>query len=206
MNNLKLTISLIVLLFPIILISQVSVSPKISGNLNHYYWNNKNIVEIEKPQSWTWGIGALARMRISRKVFGQFAFNIYPFGIEFSDEIMNSNPIDVTATTSTDLFDIKLGLDYQLYPNTLVGIGIEMEQYYNSQKILNTGSRFDEFYLNQKYFGAEVSLSHTIGKVELSADIFIGLHEGSSFLDPYLTFFSHKKLQLGLAIPIDLSK
>ena len=152
------------------------------------------------------GIGAVARMRISRKVFGQLAFNIYPFGIEFSDEIMSSSPIDVTVTTSTDLFDVKIGLDYQLYPNTLIGIGIEMEQYFNSQEIINTGRRFNRFYINQKFFGAEISVSQRIGKVELSADIFIGLHEGPTFRQLELTFFSHKKLQLGLAIPIDLSK
>ena len=55
MNNLKFSLALVAFLFPLLVLSQVSVSPKISGNFNHYYWNDKNIVEIEEPQSWTWG-------------------------------------------------------------------------------------------------------------------------------------------------------
>lgn len=206
---LKCSLLFIIFWKPVLASSQITISPKISTNLNHYYWNNKNIVSIEDPQSWTWGIGVVSRLRFNKKYFGQFAFNFYPFGIEFSDEIISSLPPDIIATTSTDIFDIKIGIDYQLYPKTLIGLGIEMEQYINSKRILNIGTG-DINYLNQKYFGAEFGIAQKIGRIELSAEIFIGLQEGGSVsslpitTNGELVFFSHKKLQLGLAIPITL--
>ena len=186
-------------------LGQVVLTPKVSANHNYYYWNSNST--IEHPQKWTWGIGAIARIPLSKKLYGQFSFNAYPFGLKVVDERSGPHLPDFIVTTYTDIFDLKFGLDYKLYPNTLLGVGIEMEQYFNSSETFTVSNLEDIAYVNQKFFGFELSLTQWIGKVELSADVFIGLHEGGIASYPQrsngkLIFYSHKKLQLGVGIPI----
>jgi len=211
-SSVKFYFILILVFLPILFFGQIIVTPKISGTHNHYYWNSEFLTTIEDPQEWTWGVGAIARIPFSKKLYGQFSFNMYPFGLKIIDERSGPHLPDFVVTTYTDIFDIKLGVDYKLYPNTLLGVGIEMEQYFNSKDSYTLSSLDDRVYVNQKFFGAEISLTQWIGKVELSADIFIGLQEGGTPSQPVglsngpLVFFSHKKLQLGIGIPINLKR
>jgi hypothetical protein len=205
----KNAIILLTFIWPVFSISQVIVTPKISATHNHYYWNIESQTGIENPQEWTWGVGAVARLPLHKKLYGLLSFSIYPFGLKYVDESFGADVPNFIETTSTDIFDVKLGLDYKLYPKTLLGVGIEMEQYFNSKLTTSLSTVRDRNFLNQKYFGAEISLTQWIGKVEISADVFIGLHEGgigSSFRpsDGTLLFYNHKKLQIGIGIPIDL--
>ena len=206
--NIKFYFILALVFSPILIYSQVIVTPKISGTHNHYFWNRESLSTIENPQEWTWGIGAIARIPLSKKLYGQFSFNVYPFGLKNVDERSGPHLPDFIVTTYTDIFDLKFGLDYKLYPKTLLGVGIEMEQYFNSSETFTVSNLEDIAYVNQKFFGFELSLTQWIGKVELFADVFIGLHEGGipsrtqGLTNGKLVFFSHKKLQLGVGIPI----
>gem|GEM_PF-1831567 len=206
----KLCFILFFILYPFFLFGQVLVTPKISSTHNYYYWNFNST--IEDPQEWTWGVGAIARIPFSKKLYGQFSFTIYPLGLSIIDERSGPHLPDFVVTTYTDIFDIKLGIDYKLYPNSLLGVGIEMEQYFNSSDSFSINGIDDIAYLNQKFFGFEVSLTQWLGKIEISADVFIGLQEGGTPSQPVglsngpLVFFSHKKLQLGIGIPINLKR
>lgn len=57
---------------------------------------------------------------------------------------------------------------------------------------------------NQKHYGFEASLSQRVWKIELFADVFIGInkidYQGTGLLDPKVVFRSHMKLQLGIGI------
>ncbi len=204
-NKIVFCVILLIMISSTISLGQVVLTPKVSANHNYYYWNSNPAIEY--PQKWTWGIGATARIPLSKKLYGQFSFTVYPLGLKIIDERSNVHTPDLTVTTYTDIFDIKFGVDYKLYSNTLLGVGIEMEQYFNSKDSYSLISLDDRVYVNQKYFGFELSLTQWIGKVELFADVFVGLHEGGIVSYPQLSngelvFFSHKKLQLGVGIPI----
>jgi hypothetical protein len=204
-NKIGFYFTLVIIFCPLILFGQVLITPKISTTHNYYYWNSNPT--IEDVQKWTCGIGAAARLPLSKKLYGQFSFNVYPFGLRLKDERKDFHDPDFVVTTYTDIFDIKLGLDYKLYPNTLLGVGIEMEQYFNSISTFSLSSLEDIPYVNQKYFGFELSLTQWLKKIEIFANVFIGLHEGGvasypSLSNGKLVFFSHKKLELGIGFPI----
>ncbi len=177
---------------------QITISPRVSINHNHFEWNNSDIGGFSDPQEWTFGLGVMSRAQLNDKIYGGLSFNYYPLGISFTDLIV-TQPYKISAS----IVDIKVGFEYQIYPNTLLGLGFEVEQYFQLQlEVINSPDlRFGE---NQKHFGFETSITHRFGRFELFADIFIGLNEvrrQSQFLGS-ISFFSHKKLQLGVGIPI----
>jgi len=181
---------------------QVTVSPRLTINHNYYEWNNKGLGGFTDVREWTWGIGLISRAKLGDKMYANISFYYYPSGHSFTD-----NRAIEPNTIKTNLFDTKIGLEYQLYPKTLLGIGIELEMLtqVRRQGIFNPEPLIAG---NQTHYGFEASLSQRVWKIELFADVFIGINEianqGTGLLDPAIFFRSHKKLQFGIGIPFGM--
>ena len=197
-----MTVTVLILLFfwPVVIFSQITIAPRISANHNHFEWNAP-IGGFTDPQEWTYGLGVVSRAQLSEKIYGGLSFNYYPLGISFASLVSL-----IPYTVTTNIIDVKIGFEYQIYPNTLVGLGFEVEQYFQTEfEVINSSDI--EFGESQKQYGFETSITQRFGRIELFADIFIGLNEVRISPDQFarkINILSHKKLQLGIGIPISL--